>query len=177
MTWTAVKGHVKNLSERDLLALIQDLYKLDPKNKRFLESKFLTLQRAEIIKDLKDKIFRNIMRHENLRECRTLINNYKKSTGCLIGYIDFCIWHTNCIVAFIEEFGGCGEDMERSGATSNEATCISYEMLNVKDQDKVYHEFLDVVTKAKPTGSCLYEACNDYFSLYINNKKESQLCR
>ena len=44
MTWTAVKGHVKNLSERDLLALIQDLYKLDPKNKRFLESKFLILE-------------------------------------------------------------------------------------------------------------------------------------
>lgn len=167
MSWIEVKNQLKNISDRDMLALLQELYKLDAKNKRFLDTRFLVTKRADIIQEIKDKISRYIYRHTKLKECRILINNYKKSTGDLMGYIELCLWHAACIVEFLLTFGGCGEDMENAGIVSYESACKSYLELDAVSQEKVFQIFIEVIEAAKPTGSHLKDMYEDCFKEYL----------
>jgi hypothetical protein len=56
MSWIEVKNQLKNVSERDMLALLQELYKLDAKNKHFLDTRFLVTRRGDIIQEIKNKL-------------------------------------------------------------------------------------------------------------------------
>lgn len=65
MSWLEVKNQLKNVSERDMRALLQELYKLDAKNKRFLDTRFLVTKRDDIIQEIKNKISRYIYPIQN----------------------------------------------------------------------------------------------------------------
>ncbi|MCX8514045.1 MAG: hypothetical protein ORN24_00585 [Burkholderiales bacterium] len=168
MSWVTIKEHLKNISERDMLALMHEVYQLDVKNRRFFESRFLRVKRDEIIRELKEKIQKNINSHKNLRECRTLINNHKKATGNLREYIELCLWQARCITEYMIMYGGCGEDMENAAATSYEAACKQYLRIEQIDQNELHQSFVSVLKKAEQTYSTLYELCEYYFNEYLN---------
>ena len=58
-TWTEIKKELSALDSKELVALIQELYKLSPNNKNYLASRFAPEASREILlKEAKEKITR-----------------------------------------------------------------------------------------------------------------------
>lgn len=162
MSWNEVKSQINKLSERDLLTVIQELYKLNKDNQRYLNSRFVVQNRHDVIQDIKDRLQKFTLQHEKQRECRKLINDYKKATSDLIGYIELCAWHAYLVADFISQFGGCEESFENGGVTSFEYACRTY--LELSDNQKLlcYKFISDSLEHSRDLG-CLYDMYNDYF--------------
>lgn len=165
MSWNNIKDKIKALNERDLQAIIQDLYKLNPANKRYLESRFIPQNRLEILDDIKKKLSAYTDKHHKQRECRALINEYKKASSDLIGYIDLCAYHASCVADFILNYGECGDDLANAGITSFKNACASYMQLpdNLLKQ-KAYFAIKHAYDNARNAHGWLYDSYNDYFS-------------
>ena len=120
-SWKDIRSKLMRCSENDLIGLIQDLYKLDSRNKDFLQAKFT--DNSVMIKKYSDEIVKSFKIKQgsdpwnytiNLQSARNALRDYKKATGDGDG-----------LIALMMVYAECGLEVITAGYSHKESYYIS----------------------------------------------------
>lgn len=107
-TWKDIRSKLSKCSERDLIGLIGDLYKLNKDNKNFLNTMFYNDESAitqyqEVIS--KSLIFEPYEAKPKLAVARKAIMDYKKAKGITPDLIELMLHYLDCGSIMASNFG------------------------------------------------------------------------
>lgn len=116
--WKTVAQALKLCSQRDLMGLVHDLYKLDTRNRAFLETRFIRDERTishyqDIIKKAicPDEPWKNKL---SLSTGRTAISDYQKAIGNSDGTLELMLFYVESGIRHLCEYGEMNESVENS---------------------------------------------------------------
>ena len=112
--WTAIKGALSGFSRVQLLGLVQDLYRADPKNQDFLHARFLVSEKGSDLSPYKRRIKAAINPSRwdapiKYREARRAISDYNKARGQLDETLELMFYYVKCGNDVTLEFGDMDE--------------------------------------------------------------------
>ena len=111
--WFDIRKKLSKVTERDLLALVGDLYQLSPKNRSFLESRFLPSEatldkyKAAIRQHLCPAYFDmiNMRPYFKIKAAKDVIAEYKKATGDAWGVLELMVYYAEVACAYAKKHG------------------------------------------------------------------------
>lgn len=109
MTWSDIKKRLGNLSEREVLALMKNLYELSPQNKSFLEARLapghgaaLEKYRSQIRVAVDPKWGDDVQ----LRMGKKAISDYAKANpNDITGKVDLMLFYVECGTRYTLDYG------------------------------------------------------------------------
>ncbi|MFV0513974.1 MAG: hypothetical protein ACK5MY_10145 [Jhaorihella sp.] len=112
--WTAIKGALSEFSRVQLLGLVQDLYRADPRNQEFLHARFLVSGEETDIAPYKKRIKAAINPSRwdapiKYRDARRAISDYNKARGQLDETLELMFYYVQCGNDVTLEFGDMDE--------------------------------------------------------------------
>lgn len=99
--WTAIKGALSGFSRVQLLGLVQDLYRADPRNQDFLHARFLGSDEGTDLAPYKKRIKAAINPGRwdapiKYRDARRAISDYNKARGQLDETLELMFYYVQC---------------------------------------------------------------------------------
>lgn len=111
--WLEIRKKLCQVTDRDLLALVGELYSFSAKNRSFLDSRFL--RDAKTLDKYKAVIRKNLCPEEygwedlrsyfNIKGAKEAISEYKKATGDEWGVLELMVYYTEVACAFASKSG------------------------------------------------------------------------
>lgn len=163
MSWSEIKTKIKSLDNRDLLAIIQDLYTMNTTNRRYLDSRFIPNNRTDIIEEIKVKLNKYTQKHKK-QECRSLLNDYKRASNDFEGYIRLCLYHAECVVEYHDYFLEFNDNFLKTAITSFEQACKHFSKLNEVSKPTIYSEIKQLRDKSSTFQFWVHESFDYQFS-------------
>lgn len=117
--WTAIKGALSGFSRIQLVGLVQDLYRADPKNQDFLHARFLVSDGGTDLSPYKKRIKAAINPSRwdapiKYRDARRVISDYIKARGQLGETLELMFYYVKCGNDVTLEFGDMDETFYNS---------------------------------------------------------------
>jgi hypothetical protein len=110
-TWTDIKKQLSAMDSKELIGLVQELYKLSPTNKDFLSARFATAEsRGAILEEAKEKIRRQFFPKRGFGDpkasvVRQILREYQKATNDFPGLIDLKLTYVESGTEYTNEYG------------------------------------------------------------------------
>ncbi len=118
--WPSIRGRLEQLQHKELITLINELYRLNRDNQQFISAKYLPVSDA-IIKPYKHLVEQCIspeLRRGDERiekaKARKAINDYWKATKDIYGKIDLMLYYVECGTQFTLTYGDIDEPFYNS---------------------------------------------------------------
>lgn len=109
--WSALKRELTGLEQRELLALIRDLYAANKDNQTFLQARFALAD--DVLEPYKKTISRwicpDVMRHQNysVAKAKKAITEYRRAVGQPDGLAELSVYYCESCADFLDS---CGMD-------------------------------------------------------------------
>lgn len=113
-TWSHLKPHLQRLDTVALVALLRDMYALNPDNKVFLSTRFLAASPEELAEPYR-KIIRQVFNPDRgrptfkLSTARKALNDFKKACADPLAVIDFMLFYVEQGVICTNTYGDIDE--------------------------------------------------------------------
>jgi outer membrane cobalamin receptor len=148
-TWTDIKKIITGWSDKQLIGLVQDLYRLNPDNAAFLNARLLQQSAPkQALAPYKERIQQAVSPREpwkqdvRLSEGRKAISDFKKANGNAKNTLSLMVYYVQCGNDFTLEFGDIDEGFYNS-------MCSMVRQIRdrlLKEQDrKLTAEFLPIL--------------------------------
>ena len=114
LTWSQVKAKLSSASQKELLDIIRDMYKLNPDNKVFLSS-HLHIGDTQDLSELYRRIIRNEFNPDrgfprlNLKAARKALNDFKKASADPKAVADLMVYYVEQGVQCTLQYGDIDE--------------------------------------------------------------------
>jgi hypothetical protein len=184
-TWTEIKKQLSAMESKELIGLIQELYKLSPNNKNFLSSRFASDQsRALILEAAKEKIRLHFFPKRGYADpkpsfARQVIRDFKKTTSDFSGLIDLMLAYVEVGTEFTRQFGDMYESYYNSLVSAAEEVA---KMLQTPFGLELYPHFRDRWLKLRQGserigwgyGSAIQEIVNELETRFSESEARSE---
>ena len=169
--WKEIRSKLSHTSQRDLIGLIGEIYKLNPQSQLFLEARFGN--QNESLEEYKLIIEESICPDEpwkrdvSLSTGRKAIRDYKKAIGNPDGLIDLMIYYCECGVNFTIQFGDIDEGFY-SSIESMYQSALDLLKKNKGMQKKFFTRIEKIVYNTRNMGWGFHDILNESFESYQN---------
>ena len=169
--WKEIRSKLSYTSQRDLIGLVGEMYKLNPQSQLFLENRFGN--QNESFEEYKLIIEESICPSEpwkrdvSLSTGRKAIRDYKKAKGDSEGLIDLMIYYCECGVNFTLQFGDIDEDFY-SSIESMYQSALDLLKKHKGMQKKFFTRIEKIVCDTRNLGWGFHDILSESFEAYQN---------
>ena len=108
--WTDAKKALASKDSKELLALIKDLYSLNPQNKTFIQTKYSLIDPIKPYIEIIEKcVSLDYRKPINLSGAKKAISQYRKAVGDPKGILELMVFYVECGTDLTCEYGDIDE--------------------------------------------------------------------
>lgn len=156
-TWTNVKNQIKDMSSRDLISLIQELYSVSKDCKTFLNTRFCENESSlENVKELISRFVNPDLDNRQSRvsfvDAKKAISTYAHASNQLYNITELRVYMCEQCAQFVETYGVEYEDYYDSWANAIKAALADINKLPIDLQVPFVERMVDVYYVTKRCG-------------------------
>jgi len=172
--WNELKKHLIGKNNKELIETIQDLYRMNDENQRFLESRFFE-DKKEIIKEYKKLIrsclYPDLMHGEeiNFEKAEKAISQYRKAINDNLGILELMICFLEYGNNFTCDFGDIDEEFYDSLCAMLDSILTELKKHESNIRKKFLPRLISIRDSANGIGWGYYDYLNEKISEIIED--------
>lgn len=169
-SWSDLKHLLADLDRKELITLVQELYKASKDNQLFLHTRFALGE--DTLKTYKDTIDRwvnpNPMRNQaySISKAKKAISDYKKAAGNPEGIAELTVFYCECCADFLAQVGIDDESFYNALIGMFEQSLALIEHMDEKHQASLMGRLDRVQRAARDWGWGVFDEMNDLMTTY-----------
>ena len=172
-TWSEVKLKVAEMSHKDLVKLIGDLYRLSRENQAFLRARFsvgqdpLAPYKKTIEKCMYPNVYSDKPVQVHISEAKKAISGYSKAIGDKVGEAELMTFFVECGNSFTVDYGDMDEDFYYALESMYRRAIDNVLNLPQEQRDDFQDRLRDIMTSCGNIGWGYHDTLrHDYFKAF-----------